>query len=535
MNLSDGSAATSDKSKKVRGWKAAGIGLLAGALAGIVMTLVMLLLRTLFGVATPLALIGDRLSALIPVGPFLDLMGKVGGYNHMKQLGVSSVIAGQIIVGAIGGWIYAVIMGRRAISPPRRNTFSIVLFVIVPLLVFAAALWPVLGTHFRGLPITIATFVTLLGLLLASVAFERTLIASYAWLTTPSSAKGEMEYSPTVGRRAVVLGGIGVVAGLGGAGLLRKLYKVATFSYDGTQYKGKEVAPITPNDKFYVVTKNVVDPKVNPAIWRLEIGGMVKNKRSYTIDELKAMPAVTQETTLMCISNGIGMGLMSNAKWKGVPLRTLLEAAGADPKGHKVLLSGVDNYTDTFPLEKAMIPTTLVVYEMNGEPLPDRHGAPARMIVPGYFGEKHVKWVTRIEVAGEDAKGFYEKQGWGPDFIVPIRARIDVPDDKMQLALNDVANGVRLKGVAFAGDRGVSRVEVSSDDGKNWQEAKIDYPGTELTWALWSYDWKPNNAGDYKLAVRAIDRKGQLQAFDEKRAKTSGVTGLHKVGVRITA
>jgi len=438
-------------------------------------------------------------------------------------------------VGALGGWIYAIVAGRRAIAPRRLGIFSFTFFVLLPVIVFTAALWPVLGTHFRGLPIVPATAVTLVGLFLAFVVFERTLVGSYAWLARPFAHPDGMEFSPSVGRRAVVIGGIGAVMGLGGAGLLRKLYKVATFSYDGTQYKGKEVAPITPNDKFYVVTKNVVDPQVNPALWRLEIGGMVENKRSYTIDEIKAMPSVTQETTLMCISNQIGAGLMSNAMWKGVPLRSLLEAAKADPRGKKVLLHGVDNYTDTFPLEKAMNPTTLITYEMNGEPLPDHHGAPARVLVPGYFGEKNVKWVTRIEVAQEDAKGFYEQQGWGPDFIVPIRARFDVPDDKMQIPMGDAAKGLPLKGVAFAGDRGVSRVEVSFDEGKNWQEAKIDYPGTELTWVLWSYDWRPDQAGEYKLSVRATDRRGQVQAHDEKRPKTSGETGLHTITVQLAA
>lgn len=381
----------SDEAKRPRGWSAVGTGLLAGAVAGIAMTTVMLLLRSLFGVATPMSLIGDRLSAVIPVGPFLDLMGKVGGYNHMKQLGVSSVIAGQILLGAFGGVIYAVVAGRRAVELRRLGVFSFTLFVILPLLVFIAALWPVLGTHFHGLPIVPATFATLVGLLLSFVVFERTLVTDYAWLARPASPRGEMEFSPSLGRRAIVLGGIGAVVGLGGAGMLRKLYQVATFSYDGTQYRGKEVAPITPNDKFYTVTKNVVDPKVNPAHWRLEIGGMVANKRRYTIDEIKAMPSVTQETTLMCVSNQIGAGLMSNAVWKGVPLRTLQEDAKADTNGKKVLLHGVDNYTDTFPLEKAMIPTTLIAYEMNGEPLPDHHGAPARVMVPGYFGEKNVK------------------------------------------------------------------------------------------------------------------------------------------------
>ena len=104
-----------------------------------------------------------------------------------------------------------------------------------------------------------------------------------------------------------------------------------------------------------------------------------------------------------------------------------------------------------------MDPTTLVVYQMNGEPLPNRHGFPARVIVPGYFGEKHVKWITRIEVATADAVGFYEKQGWGPDFIVPTRSRIDVPDDWASIKIADAANGIKVRGVAFAGNHGISK------------------------------------------------------------------------------
>ncbi|MDQ6810251.1 MAG: molybdopterin-dependent oxidoreductase [Verrucomicrobiota bacterium] len=522
---------------RLDGGKLFGYGILSGALAGVVMTTVMLLLASLFDVATPLVLLGDRISAWLPVGPFLNLMGTVGGYNHMKQLGVSSTIISQIVLGAIGVWIYVAIAQRGNLSRGSRQLFAVCLFILLPLIASAALLWPVLGTHYSGLPMVPASAVTLVGLLVAFVAFEQTAIRAFAYL---SSARKEAvarpdEFTPSVGRRAFVLGGVGGLLALGSAGMLRRFYKLATFSYDGTMYRGKDVQAITPNDKFYCVTKNVVDPKVNPALWRLEIDGMVGNKRTFTLPEIKAMPSVTQETTLMCISNEVGAGLMSNAVWKGVPLRALLEEANVDPNGKKVLLHGVDNYTDTFPLEKAMNPTTLVVYEMNGEPLPDRHGAPARMIVPGYFGEKHVKWITRIEVTGEESTGFYEKQGWGPDFIVPTRSRFDQPDDNAKLSIGEMPDGIPLKGVAFAGDRGVTKVEVSSDDGKNWAEAKIDYPGTKLTWVLWSYVWKPEAPGDYKLVVRATDSTGAVQQFDEKRNQYSGKTGLHKIAAQVSA
>lgn len=237
----------------------------------------------------------------------------------------------------------------------------------------------------------------------------------------------------------------------------------------------------------------------------------------------------------MCISNGLDAGLMSNAVWKGVPMNVLLSAATPLPDTAKVRLHGVDNYTDTITLEKAMDPTTLVVYEMNGEPLSDRHGFPARVIVPGYFGEKSVKWITRIEVADESAIGFYEKQGWGPDFIIPTRSRFDEPDPESIFKAEAARAGVAVRGVAFGGDRGISRVEVSFDDGANWQEAKLDYPGTKLTWAVWSYDWRPAGPDNYTLVVRATDGEGALQDLDEDRPFKSGTTGFHKIVVYVTA
>ena len=155
--------------------KAIGAGLVAGALAGLVMTVVMLGLAY-FGVATPLAIFGDRLSVFIPADTFLKLMGRVGGYNHMKQLGVGSVMGGQIVVGAIGGAIYGLVRhGAR-----QRNRFGTVLvFTLLPLIVVTAVLWPVLGTNYRGFPMATATVITLFGLLVAFIAFERTLVLSF--------------------------------------------------------------------------------------------------------------------------------------------------------------------------------------------------------------------------------------------------------------------------------------------------------------------------------------------------------------------
>jgi DMSO/TMAO reductase YedYZ molybdopterin-dependent catalytic subunit len=513
--------------------KAFTTGLLAGLVAGIAMTVAMFFLAW-FGIATPLAIIGDRLSVFIKPGPFLALMGRVGGYNHLKQLGVGSTVAGQLLVSMLGGALFGLLMRY---NPKKRVTaWTLSIFVALPMVALAILLWPVLGTSYIGFPIESARLITLIGFALSVLVFERTLVGGFHFLTRAASESGPVEFSPPIGRRALILGGLGVLIAGGGAGLLRKLYHAATFMYDGTQYKGLVVQPITPNGLFYCVTKNVIDPRVNVDLWHLEVNGFVQNRATYRFQDLKTLTTVEQETTLMCISNGLDAGLMSNALWTGIALRDILETAGPLASAARVRLSGVDNYTDTIPIKKALDPTTILAWQMNGQDLPGRHGYPLRAIVPGYFGEKHVKWLTRIDLLGPEAKGFYETQGWGPDFIVPTRSRIDVPYHESHFSLGQLAGTpIQIKGVAFGGDRGISRVEISDDDGETWTDAKIDYPGTKLTWVLWSYDWKPEGADDYTLVVRATDGEGEVQVFEEDRGWFSGVTGFHKILVHVIA
>src|SRR5436190_8968603 len=507
-------------------------GLLAGLVAGIAMSFAMLLLAWVFQIATPLVILGDRLSVFISPKPFFWIMGRVGGYNHLKQLGVGSSVAGQVLVGAIGGMVFGTIRHKHGQIGYR---WTILIFVALPLVVSAILLWPVLGTHYGGMPIDAARLITLLGLAMSFLLFERILVLGFDFLTRHRwhQTSAGSEFSPQLGRRAFLFGTLGLLFAGGAVAIARRLFRIATFSYDGTQYKGEGVQAITPNDQFYCVTKNVVDPRVDGGLWHLELTGLVRYPRSYRLLDFKTMELIDQETTLMCISNGLDAGLMSNAVWRGARMADLLQASSPLPGAERVRLRGVDNYTDTVSFEKAMNPTTLVALMMNGVELPDRHGFPARAIIPGYFGEKHVKWLTRIEVVKANAKGFYETQGWGPNFIVPTRSRIDVPYNEMWIKMAEATKGVPVKGVAFGGDRGISRVEFSCDDGENWDDAKIDYPGTKLGWALWSFNWEPDEIDDYTLVVRATDGDDKVQEYEENRPFTSGITGFHKVIVHV--
>lgn len=522
--------------------KTLGAGLLAGLVAALLMTLVMVVLRYTLGVASTFEMIGDRFAPLIPVEPFLELQAALGGYNGMKQLGVSSAIAGQLAVGGLGGMAYAIIVERAGRSEGEGRRFGRpgVSFVAGAVgfawLAIQALLWPVLDTNFLGLPPGTARVVTSLGLLFSFAVFGVALILTHRYITGRAPT-GRVVESGTrrVGRRAFLAAGVGAVFALGSGELFRRLFNQATFSYDGTRagVAGTLVRPITPNDEFYVVTKNVVDPSVSRSAWRFTITGMVDNPRTYGFEEIAALRSVDQETTLSCISNGVGGRLMSNAMWKGVPLRDLLEDARPQDGVVEVVLRGADGYTDTFAFDKAMDPTTLVAYEMNGEPLPDRHGYPARIIVPGLYGEKNVKWVTGLELVDYDAKGFYETQGWGPTFVQPTRSRFDAPDFTRPFPVGET---VALSGIAYAGDRGVEGVEVSTDGGGSWQEAELTYRGNRLSWSLWGYDWTPEEPGEYALVVRATDGDGEPQIPESRPASSGkGATGLHGVAARVEA
>src|SRR2546430_14016385 len=214
--------------------KAALCGLYAGLVAGVAMTLAMLLLAWLFQIATPLVILGDRLSVFISPKPFFWIMGHVGGYNHLKQLGVGSSIFGQILVGAIGGIVFGLVRRKRG-DVGYRWTFLI--FVALPLAISAILLWPVLGTHYRGMPIDAARLITLLGLAICFLLFERVLVVGFDFLTNRGQAKTatSVEFSPHLGRRAFLFGTLGLLFAGGTLAIARTPFRIATFSYDGRQ------------------------------------------------------------------------------------------------------------------------------------------------------------------------------------------------------------------------------------------------------------------------------------------------------------
>jgi DMSO/TMAO reductase YedYZ molybdopterin-dependent catalytic subunit len=521
----------------------------------------MALLRLFLGWPTPTELIFDRLFPLLTVEFFISSLVRAGGYTPLKLQGVFGALAGQVIVAGLGGVLYAFYLRRRVGRDgarsagtslfDRRGWSLIIPGVLAATVLFVALLWPTLLTNYRGFPPGVAHVIASIEMLISFSVCGIGIMFFYGLLSRPSHAMTTSETATMagrpVGRRRFVALGIGAAIAFAFGSTLRRLFRMGTFSYDGRQYSGpkvQKITPIRPDDEFYQVSKNLIDPDIARDCWRLDIVGQVENPRVYSFADIATMPAVEQETTLLCISYGVGSGLCSNAIWKGVPLPTLLAPVKPKPNVTTVLFRAADGYYETFRFAKAMEQTTLVAYEMNGEPLPRRHGFPLRLIVPGLYGEKNPKWLTRIELLDEaDGRlhrrhgcGFYKEQGWGRQGdAIPTHSRFDAPQvrgDHFEAPFQ-VGKTVELRGMAFGGDRGISKVELSSDDGETWDEAEITKPGTRLSWSLWSYQWTPDEEGETELIVRATDGDGKLQISEYRDQVPDGATGLHRVRARV--
>jgi len=286
---------------------------------------------------------------------------------------------------------------------------------------------------------------------------------------------------------------------------------------------------ITANENHYVVDTTLVKPRVLLDEWRLDIKGLVQAPFSLTYDQLLDLEAVEQIHTLECISNYVGGDLISTALWTGVPLRDLLDRAQVQSGAYDVAFTSVDGYTDSIPIAKAMEDRTLVAYLMNGKTVPQDHGYPARMLVPNIYGMKNVKWIRTIEVVNYDFIGYWQQQGWSDSANVNTNARIDLPGRSVRWTGGIVPVG----GIAFAGARGISKVELSSDGGKSWGQAALEVPMGPLSWRRWSYAWTPDSAGPAKLIVRATDGTGNTETPIARSPYPDGSTGYDSIDVTV--
>ena len=316
--------------------------------------------------------------------------------------------------------------------------------------------------------------------------------------------------------------------------------------------------PIISNNRFYLQSINGknYDPKLSAASWSLKIDGLVNEAISgLTYTDITAMPIQRQVMTMQCIGNWIGGPLVGNAEWGGTVFRDVLDMAGIRGEATRVKFYSRDGYTTSIPLERALRDNVLLVWEMNGEQLPSKHGYPVRLINPGHYGQKMPKWITRIELIDEDYLGYWESKPenkpfkWSDDAVATINSRVDAPvslwDDvkdpgnggvtvRLQTIRGSAASTFAVHGIAMAGERTVEAVEVSIDGGVTWEEAHITTKLLPNVWVTWGYQWALPPQGKYEIVARATDSSGDMQPMTDTGVDLyDGRTGWHRVPVNV--
>jgi sulfite oxidase len=300
---------------------------------------------------------------------------------------------------------------------------------------------------------------------------------------------------------------------------------------------------LTPVDSFFV-RQHLPRPTVDEAGYKLFLTGRVAKEMNVALSQLRQLPQYTIPAVLECTGNGRsffsprvpgvqwGRGAIGNAEWTGPRLADVLKLAGADLNAAYVTANGADNgmvktpdFIRSLPMRKALHPATLLALKMNGEPIPAIHGFPLRLIVPGWDGTSWVKWVNYLSIDQTPNSGFYmnpayrfPKHPGAPGSPVdpsdlevieamPVKSYITGHSDGDKVPLR----AVTLRGIAWAGDDRIAKVEVSTDSGLTWQPAQLSGKDLPFTWRLWALPWRPARAGYYTVLSRATDATGRMQ------------------------
>ncbi|HEU4684229.1 MAG TPA: sulfite oxidase [Nitrospira sp.] len=304
---------------------------------------------------------------------------------------------------------------------------------------------------------------------------------------------------------------------------------------------------LTPTHRFFVRSHFGPPPSEHLADdrWRLHVGGLVERATGFSMADLRRFSPVSLTAVLQCSGNGRAhhrprvpgvqwdRGAVGNAQWTGVRLREILETAGVKPEAQHVRFQGADRpvvdrvplFTRSIPLAKAAHPDTILAYEMNGHPLPLLHGAPLRLITPGWMAESCIKWLTDIVVQDGEADGYYMQQAYRTPVrpVQPSDQLDGVPTttvDRMVVKSlitrpaegESLARGpVTIQGVAWSGEAKVVAIEVSFDEGVTWEPARFVGEGHPYAWRQWQYVWNPKQTGSRSILCRATDERGETQ------------------------
>jgi DMSO/TMAO reductase YedYZ molybdopterin-dependent catalytic subunit len=288
---------------------------------------------------------------------------------------------------------------------------------------------------------------------------------------------------------------------------------------------------ITQAKDHYVVDVDIIDPRVEASTWKLAITGLVDHPMELSFSELQSRFELVEEyAVLTCISNKVGGNLVGNSIWTGVRLKDVLTQAGVKSAAIDLVLRGADSYLDSVPLERAMDPSVLLAIAQDRKPLRQEHGFPCRLRIPAIYGMKNVKWLQSIELVDRDFIGYWQSRGWNDTAIVHTESRIDVAGDGGSAKQGQPT---WVAGIAWAGDRGISKVEVSTDGGKTWAEAMLKDAIGPMAWRLWAFRWTPDAAGDVQVACRASDGTGAAQTPRHRDPFPSGSSGYPEMQVTV--
>ena len=295
---------------------------------------------------------------------------------------------------------------------------------------------------------------------------------------------------------------------------------------------------ITPASSFYLIDAALTSPRVNVGDWKLSLKG-VPNPVEFSYKDLQGMSTLESDVTLSCVSNPVGGGLVSNGRWTGVLLSDVLKEAGVSRENitrasQQLVGRSVDGWTAGFRTDIALDGReALVAFGLNGSELPVKHGYPVRLVVPGLYGYvSATKWLSEIELTSWDFDAYWIQRTWTKEGPVKTQSRLDTVRGGQNLE----AGRIPVGGVAWAPHRGIERVEVSTDSGETWNEARLASQLHPDTWRQYVYDWDAR-PGSYTLQVRATDGEGVLQTAEERPPHggggTDGAQGYHTVEVTV--
>jgi len=306
----------------------------------------------------------------------------------------------------------------------------------------------------------------------------------------------------------------------------------------------------TSNADFFV-RNHFSAPNIHDESWSLDVAGLVSKPLKLSYPDLLLMPSVRQAVTLECAGNPPGGAIVGTSVWSGIRLAELLKRADVRKGATTVVLHGADfgdgegappgsHFARAVPIEKAMDPSTLLAYEMNGDPLPAAHGFPVRALVSGWYGMDSVKWLTRVELIDQPFTGYFQQEQYvavrGSGERQPI-TRISVSSKMIRPSEGEEirSSTYRMEGVAWAGERKVAKVQVRVNGSGEWQPANLRVSPAAMCWTSWSYDWRIPRSGEYMLDVRATDEKGDVQpdTRDPDRKDPYQLNTPHRVRVNV--